>query len=274
MQADIHIESLTVTCLMVTAAMCLLAVLVAWYTVRDRIQLSQIILGLFSYVLVMLLENIFDLVSLNLGLPQTGLAHGLYVVFSVVAARELIRFGAMKYGVRGSFQKTDAAIGFAIGFGGLYLCVCGAYYFNCYTVASEFLKTGMDSFVANSGSDTQEALELLQTIAQQGPWEFVATGVNRVFFLVREIALCVLLWYAMAQDGKKIFYVWIPLMHCLAVLPDGLFQAGILTNGYVRDGITCLVSAGIAFLAARQYNAREDQVSHFKVEHLYAKRRR
>ncbi len=274
MTADIQIESLTVTCLMVTAAMCILAVLVAWYTVRDRIQLSQIILGVFCYVLVMLLENIFDLVSLNLGLPQQGLPHGLYVVLSVVAARELIRFAAMKYGVRGNFDKTDAAIGFAIGFGGLYLCVCGAYYFNCYSVASEFLKTGMDSFVANSGSDAQEALDLLRAISQQGPWEFIATGLNRVFFLVREIALCVLLWYAMAEDGKKMFYALIPLMHFLAVLPDGLFQGDVLTNCYVRDGITCVLSAGIAFLAARQYNAKEDQVSHFKVEHLYAKRRK
>lgn len=274
MGSEIHIESFTVTCLMVTAALCVLAVLAAWYTMRGRIQLSQIILGIFSYIVVMLLENVFDLLALNLGLTQSGLPHGLYIVFSVVIARELIRFVAMKYGVMGSFDKTDAAIGFAIGFGGVYLCVCGAYYFNCYTIASEYLKTGMDALMENAGADSEEALSLLQIIAGQNAWEFITTGINRVFFLVREIALSVLLWYAMREDGKKMFFLWIPLMHFAAMLPDGLYQGEVLTNPYVRDGTTCVITAGIAFLAARMYNAREDQVSHFKMERLRARRRK
>lgn len=274
MGSEIHIESFTVTCLMVTAALCVLAVLAAWYTMRGRIQLSQIILGIFSYIVVMLLENVFDLLALNLGLTQSGLPHGLYIVFSVVIARELIRFVAMKYGVMGSFDKTDAAIGFAIGFGGVYLCVCGAYYFNCYTIASEYLKTGMDALMENAGADSEEALSLLQIIAGQNAWEFITTGINRVFFLVREIALSVLLWYAMQEDGNKMFFLWIPLMHFAAMLPDGLYQGEVLTNPYVRDGATCVITAGIAFLAARMYNAREDQVSHFKMERLRARRRK
>ena len=274
MGSEIHIESFTVTCLMVTAALCVLAVLAAWYTMRGRIQLSQIILGIFSYIVVMLLENVFDLLALNLGLTQSGLPHGLYIVFSVVIARELIRFVAMKYGVMGSFDKTDAAIGFAIGFGGVYLCVCGAYYFNCYTIASEYLKTGMDALMENAGADSEEALSLLQIIAGQNAWEFITTGINRVFFLVREIALSVLLWYAMQEDGNKMFFLWIPLMHLAAMLPDGLYQGEVLTNPYVRDGATCVITAGIAFLAARMYNAREDQVSHFKMERLRARRRK
>ncbi len=274
MTPEIHIESFTVTCLMVTAAICIVAVLVAWYTVRDRIQLSQIILGIFSYILVRLLESIFDLLGLNLGLPQEGLYYGLYVVLSVVVARELIRFAAMRYGVKGNFDNTDASIGFAIGFGGMYLCICGFYYFSCYTTASEFLKSGMDAFVENTGTDAEEALSLLQLIAGESGWQFVLTGVNRVFYLVREIALCVLLWYAMADDGKKIYYGLIPVMHLAAMLPDGLFQVGVLENSYVRDGVTCVISAGIAYLAARQYNAKEDQVSHFKMERLRARKRK
>ena len=95
-----------------------------------------------------------------------------------------------------------------------------------------------------------------------------------MFFLVREVALSVLLWYAMADDGKKLWYGLIPLMHAAAMLPDGLYQAEILTNTYAKDILTCVISGGIAFLAARQYNAKEDLVSHFKVEKLRARRRK
>ena len=56
------------TSLMITAAMCLLAVFVAWYTVRDRVKLSQIILGLFCYVLVMLLQNVLETLGYSMGL--------------------------------------------------------------------------------------------------------------------------------------------------------------------------------------------------------------
>jgi uncharacterized membrane protein YhfC len=274
MTADIQIESFSVTCLLVTAAICLVAVLVAWYTVRDRIKLSQVILGVFSYVLVMMLGNIFDLAALNAGIPQTGLAYGLYVAVSVVVARELIRFAAMKYGIQANFHDTDSSIGFALGFGGMYLMACAAYYFNCYTTASEFVKSGLDSFMVNVGDDSEEALSLLQMIAQQEPMQFVSTGVNRVFYLIREIALSVLLWYALNDEKRKYNYALVLGLHVLAMLPDGLYQAELLQSSYAMDGATCVISAGIAFLAARQYNASEDQVAHFQVEKLRTRQRK
>lgn len=157
-------------------------------------------------------------------------------------------------------------MGFAIGFAGAYLFVCGAYYFNCYTTASEYVSSGADAFFVNAGENAQEARELLDMITRQSGWQFIVTGVNRVFYLVREIALTVLLWYAMREDGKKLYFLLVPLMHLAAMVPDGLFQAGILENSYGKDAVTCVLSAGIAFLAARQYNAKEDLVAHFQVE--------
>ena len=126
----------------------------------------------------------------------------------------------------------------------------------------------MDAFVANTGSDAEEALTLLKSIAAQSGWQFVFTGVNRVMFLVREIALCVLIWYALTREQKQ-YYLLVPLMSLAAFLPDGLYQAEVLTSSYAKDLITVAVSAGIAFLAARQY-----QVAHFQIERLRARKRR
>ena len=272
MTAEIYIPGFTITCLMITAIICIVAVLAAWYTVRSRVKFSQIILGAFAYVLVMLLQNLLGM--LGQGLPQTGVGFALFLALSMAAAREVIRYPAMRFGVRANFNDTDASIGFALGFAGLYLLICGAYYFNCYTVATEYVKTGMDAFMVNAGEDSAEALELLNVIAGQGPWQFVCTGVSRVLFLVREIALCVLLWYAMTEENKRMLFVLVPVMSFLAFLPDGLYQAEVLGNSYVRDIAACLISAAAAVPAARLYNAREDQVAHFKVERLRTRRRR
>ena len=273
MASEIQIGAFSVTCLLITAVICIAAVFAAWYTVRSRIKLSQIILGIFSYILVMLLENVFSLL-LGTGLPESGLRYGISITLRMVLARELIRFLAMRFGVRGNFEGADAALGFALGFAGAYLLVCAAYYFNCYTAASEFVKNGADAFVMNTGADAAEALTLLETIAGQEPWQFIATGANRVFFLVREMALCVLLWYAMEDRNLRIYYLLVPVMSLIAMLPDGLFQAEVLLSAYLKDALTCVISGGIAFLAARKYNAREDQVAHFQVEKLRTRRRR
>ena len=271
---DIQIPAFTVTCLMITAIICVVTVLVAYYTLRDRVKLSQIILGMFSYVLVMLLENLLGILSGSLALPETGGPLLLYSVGSVVLARELIRYAAMGLGLRRSFRETDAALGFALGFGGLYLLVCGAYYFNLYTAVREVTTQGLDAFLAGSGTDSAEALGVIETAVSQTGWQYIATGVNRVFYLVRELSLCLLLWYAMEREDRRIYYILVPVLHCLAVLPEGMYQAGMLEGTLVRDIAACVLSAGIAALAAVEYNAKEDQAAHFRGDRLRARRRR
>ena len=270
MLSEIYIPGFTVTSLLLTAVICLVAVLAAWYTVRSRVKFSQIILGLFCYLLVMVLEQLFG----SIPGPASGLAYGIRVVVTTVIAREVVRFLGLRFGIRGRFDSAEGALGFGLGFGGLYLLVCAAYYFNLYTTASAFTTSGADAFAASVGTDLQDARSLLELIAGQSGWEFLLTGVNRVFFLVRELSLSVLLWYGLDKDDKRFYLFLVPLMHLIAIVPEGLFQAGLLTSGYVRDILICLLSGGIAFLASREYNRGEDQVAHFRIEKLRARRRR
>ena len=58
------------------------------------------------------------------------------------------------------------------------------------------------------------------------------------------------------------------------ILHDGIMSAGVLNNTYGKDVVTYVISAGIAYLAAKIYNSREDQVAHFQVEKPRARRRR
>lgn len=268
------IESFSITALLATAAICLVAVLVAWYTVRSRIQFSQIILGVFAYVLVMLLENVFSVLSAQLGLPTSGMVYALYLTVSIVLSRELVRFLVLKFGMADRFNDTDSALGFAIGFAGLYLFVCASYYFNLYTAANEYVKNGADAFFVNAGTDYDEAHALLETVASQSGWQFIFTGVNRAFFLVRELAFSVLMWYGIREEKMRRCLILVPVLHFIAMIPDSLYGAGMMENFYVMNIITFALSGGIAFLAAMVYNKKEDQVAHFKVEKLRARRRK
>ncbi len=268
------LNGFTETTLIVTAAICLAAVFVAWYTVRGRIQLSQVILGVFSYVVVMVLQNIFSVLRAYMRLPETGVLLGVYLAVSIVLSRELVRFFAMKYALVDRFDSTDTAIGFGLGFGGLYLLTCAFYYFSCYTTVNQFLSTGTETFFANAGAESEEAYALLQNLAGQSGWQYVMTGVNRVFFLVREISLSVLMWYGLTKGTMRRCLLLVPAVHLLAMLPDCMYDASVLGNSYVKDVLTYVLSAGIAFLAAKTYNANEDPVAHYQVEKLRARKRK
>lgn len=268
------IEGFTATSLLITTGICLAAVFVAWYTVRSRIQFSQVILGLFSYVLVMLLENVFSLLGLQAGLGYSGIGYGLFLTASIVVSRELIRALSVKLVLEPRYDGADAALGFGLGFGGFYLLTCAAYYFNCYTTVNQFLSVGAESFFSSMDQGNQEAYDLLQSIAGQNGWQYIMTAINRVFFLTREMAFSLLVWYGLSDQKSRWCLIAVPVMQFAAMLPDSLQSAMVLTNTYVKDAITYVISGGILFLAAKVYNSREDQVAHFQVEKLHARRRR
>ena len=270
----ISFDSFTSIALLITAAICLLAILISWYTVRGRIQGSQIILGLFAFVLVMMLENIFSVAWDPDKMPTSGPAYMFYLLLSVVLSREVIRFLIMKFGLVDRFHDTDAAIGFALGFAGLYLFTCAAYYFNLYTAVKEVMTNGVDSFLVSSGTDAEEAYDLLLTIMEQTGWQYIFTGVNRAFYMVREIALSVLMWYGITNEKMRRCVLLVPVLHLIAMVPDSLFGAGLMENSYLKDVLTFILSGGIAFVAAKVYNKNEDQVAHYEVEKLRARRRK
>ena len=274
LQALSGIEGFTATSLLITSGICLAAVFVAWYTVRGRIQMSQVILGVFSYLLVMLLENVFSMLGVNLGVPQQGMAEALYLTASIMVGRELIRALSVKYVLQPRYEGTDAAIGFGLGFGALYLLTCAAYYFSCYSTVNQFLSVGAEAFFSNVDQGNQEAYDLLKSIAGQNGWQYIMTAINRVLFLVREIAFSVLVWYGLADSKSRWCLAAVPAMQFISMLPDSLYSAGVLSSTYVRDVVTYVISGGVAFLTAKIYNSREDQVAHFKVEKLRARRRR
>lgn len=268
------IVGFTATSLLVTAAICILAIFVAWYTVRSRIQLSQVILGIFAYVLVMMLENIFSVAWDPGTMPTTGITYAVFLMLSIVVSREVIRFVTMKFALVDRFRDTDAAIGFGLGLAGFYLFTCATYYFNLYTTVNEYLNSGADAFFVSVGTDAEEAYNLLLTISEQTGWQYIFTGINRAFFLVREIALSVLVWYGLTDEKMRRLLIVAPLMHLVCMVPEGLYGASMLDNSFVKDVLTYILSAGVAFVASRAYNAREDQVAHFKVEKLRTRKRR
>ena len=273
------ITGFTANSKLMAAAICLAAVFVAWYTVRTRIQMSQVIFGVFAFVLVMifgdLINNIINGTLTEINSLQ-GTEYAVYSVISLVLSREVIRFLATRYVLGARFQDTDAAIGFGLGFGAVYVIICGISYFFDYTTVNAFLTAGSEAFFAEFMNDAEReaAYESLVAITQMDGWQNLMLAVNRVFYLVREMALCVLLWYGFYNAKMRRCLILVPVLSIIAWIPDSLFGAGMIVNSYVKDVLDFAISGAIAGLASVVYNKNEDQVAHFRVERLYARRRK
>lgn len=264
---------------LMAAAICLVAVFIAWYTVRSRIQFSQVILGIFSFVVVMIFSDLLNGVLNGTIQNIEELRSGEYVLISlisVVLSRELVRFVSTKFVLGERFHNADAAIGFGLGFGAVYVLICAVSYFFDYTTLNAYLTEGADAFFASfmTTQEAEAAYESLLGMAFQDGWAVLLLAVNRVFYLIREIALCLLIWYGFYHKPMGRCLILVPVLDLLAWVPDSLYNAGILTDALVRDVVGIAVSGLIAGIAAYVYNKNEDQVSHFKVERLRARRRR
>ena len=95
---------------------------------------------------------------------------------------------------------------------------------------------------------TGETLELamrdLETLTSTSAVTYLIPGVERLFAILFQIALSVLIFLVVNRSVGMIWYPVAILMHAVANLPAMLYQAGILQNVYLVEGLTAILVAG------------------------------
>ena len=97
---------------------------------------------------------------------------------------------------------------------------------------------------------TGETLELamrdLETLTGTSAVTYLIPGVERLFAILFQIALSVLIFLVVNRSVGMIWYPVAILLHAVANLPAMLYQAGILRNIYLVEGLTAiLVACGV-----------------------------
>ena len=267
------IQTFTVNALLIVAIFCIAAVFTVWYTCRTQIRFSQIIVGAFGYLIWIFL---YSILSSSAAASLSGIGYACFYVFLTAVTIELVRYCITKYVLISRFHLADAAVGYALGFAGLYLLAsCAVYYFSCYTTAHSYLSNGAEAFFASlTDEEASSAYELLADLSSRSGFQILLTGVNRVFYLLRNVFLSILVWYGMT-DGKQRHWLYlVPLLHVIAILPDGLYSAGLIEDSIVSDLAVCVLSGIPIALGAIQYRKHENATAHYQPEKLRTRRHR
>jgi uncharacterized membrane protein YhfC len=207
---------------------------------RYSIHISSIAVGaLVFFVFVLVLESLFHLYVLKVNPATKVLMENswLFAIYGGLAAgvfEETGRFIAFKFFLKKQREWKDG-FAYGIGHGGIEAIILagfGAISNLIYCVVIN--KGNFDSLIgsklpANTGEQLKNSL--INT-----HWTlFFASGIERCFAITIQIALSILVLYAI-KNRKYIFFLFAILIHALIDFPAALSQKGIL-NIWVVEGV-------------------------------------
>ena len=274
---DLTIPALTKNLIGLNALICFLLVIVVWAYLFGRVKFSQALLGAFSCVALMLVENLLDSFALAEGSPivANAVIHTVYIAAFVAILRAGVQYGLIHFQLARRFDGADAALGFAIGFAALELIVGGISNLTTYTLCVTCNNEGLASILANAATPEEAAaLETMLTgLAAANSWDQIFSCINRLFYLIQCMSVAVLCWYASTQKDLKVLLLAM-LGHSIVRLPYGLYTAGLLTNFRLEELLTYALSLGFGLLAVQYYNRLEGGKFKFKGDRLSTRFRR
>ncbi len=277
MPADFTISSSTVTALGVSAFICFGGLIVYLIMLYGRVKLRQMMVGLLvNVVMVLLLESSLHSVALADGsfLNSSVIGQMLYLAIVSALIEELSRYAVFRYGLSNQYSSADAAVGFAIGFCLTEVIMGGFSNLSAYSIASYLNSNGLETVLAEAGEEADALIEQLQTIADTGALTYLLSGINRIFYVAREVALSVIVWYASTKtEWAKLLPAAIAL-HILVRLPDCFYQAGGNVPLLAEEIVSYALTIGLCIFAAWLYKKLEEPVFHFKIDTLRVRRRK
>jgi uncharacterized membrane protein YhfC len=277
LSADFTIPSSTVTALGLSAIICFGGMIVYLIMLFGRVKPRQMVVGLIiNVVMVLLLESNLHSVALADGSPvlNSPVTHMLYLAVVSALIEELSRFVMFRYALGNQYSSADAAVGFAIGFCIAEVVLGGFSNLSAYSLATYVNNNGLETVLAEAGDEADAVREQLQIIADTGALNYVLSGVNRIFYVAREVSLSVIVWYAATKkDWRKLLPLAL-VLHVLVRLPDCWYQAGGNLSLLQEEIISYALTIALGCFAAWLYKKLEEPVFHFKIDTLRARRRR
>lgn len=104
---------------------------------------------------------------------------------------------------------------------------------------------GVDALTEGMTGETLElAMQDLETLTGTSAVTYLIPGVERLLAILLQIALSVLIFLVVNRSVSMVWYPVAILLHAVANLPAMLYQAGMLQNIYLVEGITAVLVAG------------------------------
>jgi uncharacterized membrane protein YhfC len=214
------------------------------------------IIGAAAFVVsVLIMERaVHAFVFARVNLRANLFMYTLYGVLTAGIFEETARFISLGALLKKKYNSIAAGLSYGIGHGGIESAlIVGAAMINN-IVLSVMINAGSAETVTAglSGETLLQANAQIAALTTTAPYLFLAGGIERLFALGIQIALSVLVFYAVHK--KLWLYPLAVLLHALVDIPAALTQTGVIQNVFLVEGLTGLSCALLLLLAARIHN--------------------
>lgn len=236
--------------------------LLIWWQKRTHANIFPTVIGMLVFlVFVQILEQILHqafLLSNNAIARSITANPWLYMLYGGLAAglfEETGRFMAFQYVLRKHPQR-ETAISYGIGHGGYECLAVTGLTTLSYLILAMFLHTDMVPMMLEMFTAEEAALieEVLAQVASFNPRDSLWALVERASAMLLHVSLSVLVFSAVHQPECGWRYLAAIVVHTIANLPAGAYQAGLLagTGGLVAAELLVLAAALLAGWYARR----------------------
>lgn len=234
----------------ISAAVCFLfplAVLL-YFKKKEDISLKPVFVGMaVFFVFTQVLERLLHQFVIGNNLISNTWFFALYGALAAGVFEETGRFIAFKTILKKRHEWKDG-IAFGIGHGGIEAILIGAVAMVQYMVYSSLINRGLFDAALGPAVPAAQIVQLKQALTGLAPWTIMLGVVERVFAFGIQMALTMVVLYAVRY--RKTVYLFVAiLLHALVDIFAALYQTGVIKSILAVEGIVALFFiASVAFL--------------------------
>lgn len=226
-----------------------------FYLRKTHVGVKTVIAGVAIFIMfVLILEQIMHHFALEVPSPVSKLLNGspgLYALYSALAAgifEEVGRLVAFKIVISSNHERKHG-IAYGIGHGGIesWLLLTVTSIGNL-TIAS-MINNGSVKRLYEGLSEAEgvQLDELIKQFIATEPSRFFLAGIERALAFILQIALSVLVLYAI-QKGRYAYFLLAVLIHVALDIPGALFQQGIVSIWFVEIFLLFFAIGGLMWI--------------------------
>ncbi len=255
------IPTITTVYLLISMALCFAVPIgyMLYVSKFAKMQIRAVFIGIFMFVLSsMFLEQMCH--SFFLGDNAIGdfingnpFIYALYGCLMAGLFEEIARFIAMKY-VIASPKSPGLALQYGIGHGAVECTMIGGLTMvSNLMLVSNIKSMGYDAFAESLGDTELSSLETAMDVFVNDPGSCLVGGYERVVAFAAQIAFSVMVFQAVKAGGSIKYLIFAILGHMCMDFPAGLYQAGVLKNVLLTEGLITLVTVAFVLIAYSLY---------------------
>ena len=248
------ISALSIAAMAVSALLSVAVPVILFFVVRKKYGkgILPVILGGAGFLLfAMILEQLLHLVVLrpnpngDIALMQSPFLFMLYGALAAGIFEETARFLSFHI-LKKRCEGFGTALKHGIGHGGTEAILVGGISAVSSMVLVLMAQSGGAEGISMLGESVRQQV---QTIAATPSYMFLVSAAERMMALVLQISLSVIVFYSVYPKRRVWLFPLAVLLHALVDCPAALYQAGVIKNVWIVEGLVLVATIALAAIA-------------------------